>query len=188
MSVTDVLSRISAALNRAGITYMLSGSVASAYYGPPRSTQDIDIVIAATPDQLRRFINLLPPGDYYADIEAALEAHKRQSMFNVIDMATGWKIDFIICKSRAFSEEELRRSAPVVLHGVELYVATVEDVIISKLEWAKKAESIRQIDDVTRVLRMRWDSLDRKYLDKWIRELGLGTQWNSALRAAGIEE
>jgi hypothetical protein len=92
MSAADVLSRISATLNRAGIGYMLSGSFASAYYGPPRATQDIDIVIAATPDQLRTLVHLLPISQYYVDLDAVLEAHKRQSMFNVIDMATGWKI------------------------------------------------------------------------------------------------
>src|SRR5438046_8136723 len=120
MSATDILYRISAALNRAGIAYMLSGSFASAYHGTPRATQDVDIVIAATIDQLRTFVHLLPADEYYVDLNTALDAHKRQSLFNVIDMVTGWKIDFIIRKSRAFSEEEFRRSTPVTLHGVEL--------------------------------------------------------------------
>ncbi|HEV2962860.1 MAG TPA: hypothetical protein VG649_13605 [Candidatus Angelobacter sp.] len=188
MSAADVLSRISATLNRAGIGYMLSGSFASAYYGPPRATQDIDIVIAATPDQLRTLVHLLPISQYYVDLDAVLEAHKRQSMFNVIDMATGWKIDFIIRKSRAFSEEEFRRSTLVILDGVHLFVASVEDVIVSKLEWAKLAESSRQIEDVAGILRMRWGSLDHTYLKKWILDLDLTVQWNNALRAAGIAE
>ena len=188
MSAADVLSRISVALNRAGIAYMLSGSFASAYYGPPRATQDIDIVIAATPDQLRTLVHLLPAGEYYVDLDAVLEAHQRKSMFNVIDLATGWKIDFIIRKSRAFSEEEFRRSTPVILHGVQLSVASVEDVIVSKLEWAKLAESSRQIEDVAGILRVRWDSMDHTYLKKWILDLDLAAQWDSALRTAGIVE
>jgi hypothetical protein len=60
MSAAKVLDRITAALEQAGIAYMLSGSFASAYYGTPRSTQDIDLVIAATPAQLEAFIRSLP--------------------------------------------------------------------------------------------------------------------------------
>ena len=100
------------------------------------------------------------------------EAHKRQTMFNVVDLVTGWKIDFIICESRAFSGEEFRRRAPFNLQGVPLFVASAEDVAISKLEWASLAQSERQIEDVTAILRMRWDLLDHTYLEKWIRGLG----------------
>lgn len=188
MSIEDVLLRISTALNRAGIGYMLSGSFASAFHGTPRATQDIDIVIAATTDQLRALVRLLPPGQYYAELDAALEAHKRQSLFNVIDMVTGWKIDFIIRKSRPFSEEEFRRRTRAILHGVELFVASVEDVIVSKLEWAKLAQSPRQIEDVAGILRMRWDSLDHAYLEKWTFELSLAAQWNDARRSAKIAD
>jgi hypothetical protein len=100
MSIQDVLQRIAAALDRAGIVYMLSGSFASAYYGAARSTQDIDFVIHASSEQLRAFIGALPEREYYSDLDSALEALQRQSLFNVIDQATGWKIDFIIRKSR----------------------------------------------------------------------------------------
>ena len=93
-------------------------------------------------------------------------------MFNVVDLVTGWKIDFIICESRAFSGEEFRRRAPFNLQGVPLFVASAEDVAISKLEWAKLAQSERQIEDVAAILRMRWDLLDHTYLGKWIRGLG----------------
>jgi predicted nucleotidyltransferase len=85
MSATGVIRRITATLDQAGIAYMLSGSFASAYYGAPRSTQDIDLVIAAAPAQLGAFVQGLPSDEYYADLDAALEAQKRQSLFNVID-------------------------------------------------------------------------------------------------------
>lgn len=102
MIFPEVLSRITSALDQAEIPYMLSGSFASAYYGSLRSTQDIDLVIAVTPSQLQTFIESLPVTEYYADLNAALEAQKRQSLFNVIDLKTGWKIDLIIRKGRVF--------------------------------------------------------------------------------------
>jgi len=186
MSVPDVFRRIIVLLDQAGIGYMLSGSFASAYYGAPRSTQDIDFVIEATPAQLRAFVDALPSNEYYADLNAALEAHQRQSMFNMIDLATGWKIDLIIRKSRAFSHEEFRRRQRVSLQDVSLFVASAEDAVISKLEWAKVAQSRRQIEDVAALLRVRWDLMDRSYLEKWIAELGLTDEWSDARRVAGI--
>jgi hypothetical protein len=153
MSVSEVFHRITSALGEAGIAYMLAGSFAGAYYGAPRSTQDIDLVIAATADQLRTFVQLLSNDQYYVDLDAALEARKHQSLFNVVDMATGWKIDLIIRRSRPFSEEEFRRRKLVNLQGRSLFVASAEDVVVSKLEWAKLAQSQRHIEDVAGIFK-----------------------------------
>jgi Nucleotidyltransferase of unknown function (DUF6036) len=188
MSVSEVFQRISSALDEAGIAHMLSGSFASAHYGTPRSTQDIDFVIEATPAQLRQFIEALPSRQYYADLDADLETHKRQSMFNVIDLATGWKIDLIIRKSRAFSQEEFRRRQRVSLHNVSLFVASAEDVVISKLEWARLAQSRRQIEDAAAILRVQWGALNHSYLTKWIDELDLQKEWDDARRVTGISD
>jgi len=186
MNVADVFPRITTAFEQAGVRYMLSGSFASAHYGVPRSTQDIDFVIEATSAQLQAFIELLPAADYYSDLDAALNALKQESMFNVIDHATGWKIDVIIRKSRPFSIEEFGRRQSISLQGISLFVASSEDVVISKLEWAKLAQSRRQIEDAAAILRMRWDALDHPYLEKWIAELKLKNEWDGAQRVAGI--
>jgi hypothetical protein len=188
MSIPEVLQRITTALDQAGITYMLTGSFASAHYGAPRSTQDIDLVIEASATQLRTFIQNLPTGEYYSDWDAALEAQRRESLFNVIDLTTGWKIDLIFRKSRPFSREELSRRQFVDLEGPRLFVASAEDVIIAKLEWARLAQSQRQLEDVAAILKVQWARLDRPYLDKWIAELGLNDQWSAARGVAGWPE
>lgn len=188
MSVPKILMAITSALDRAGIAYMLTGSFASAYYGFPRSTQDIDLVILATLAQLRDFIASLPAAEYYADLEAAIEANRRQSMFNVIDQVSGWKIDLIMRKSRPFSQEEFGRRRQVSLQGILLSVASAEDVLIAKLEWAKLSQSRRQIEDAAGILKSMHNSLDRPYLKKWIQELQLETEWTDALRIAGVFE
>lgn len=186
MNLPDVLPRIIAALDRAGVPYMLTGSFASAYYGSLRSTQDIDLVIAATPSQLRAFVESLPMSEYYADVDAALEAHKRESLFNIIDLKTGWKIDLIIRKSRPFSRKEFSRRQLLTIEGASLSVASAEDVILAKLEWSKRAQSQRQIEDAAGILKTRGFSLDRPYLDIWVRKLDLTKEWADAQRAAGI--
>jgi hypothetical protein len=105
-------------------------------------------------------------------------------MFNVIDLASGWKIDMIIRKSREFSQEEFKRRRQVNLQGVQLFVASAEDVIISKLEWAKRAQSQRQIEDAAGIMKMQDASLDRSYVEKWVRELNLTQEWDGAQRQA----
>jgi hypothetical protein len=188
MIASEVLRRITAALDKSGIAYMLTGSFASAHYGVLRSTQDIDIVVSASAAQLRALGSLLPSNEYYLDLDAALEAHRRESMFNLIDLATGWKIDLIIRKSRPFSLEEFGRRQMVDLQDLPLFVASAEDVVIAKLEWSKLAQSQRQIEDVASILKLRWESLDRRYLKKWISELDLDNAWHRAKLVSGISE
>jgi len=94
----------------------------------------------------------------------------------------------IIRKSRAFSQEEFRRRQRVSLHDVPLFVASAEDVVVSKLEWTKVAQSRRQIEDAAAILRMRRDALDNSCLAKWIDELGLKKEWDDAERVAGIAD
>lgn len=186
MSNEDAFRRITSALDRAGIAYMLTGSFASVHYGAPRATQDIDIVIEADPTVLKSFVQSLERDEFYADVGAALEAQRKESMFNIIDRETGWKIDLIIRKSRAFSKEEFNRRCAVDLEGIRIFVASAEDIVIAKLEWAKLGKSQRQIDDVATILRLRRDALDRSYMEKWISTLELGEEWGAARLAAGM--
>ncbi|MGH7489915.1 MAG: hypothetical protein ACREMY_30555 [bacterium] len=171
------------ALGKAGIGYMLTGSFASSYHGLPRTTQDIDIVISPTADQLRILVSFLPTTEYYFDLSAALDAQRREGMFNVLDLATGWKTDFIIRKSRPFSRTEFDRRISAEVQGIQLFIATAEDVVIAKLEWAKRGGSQRQIEDAGGILRIRGAHLDTAYIENWVRELGLVEQWTSAKQA-----
>jgi hypothetical protein len=116
-----------------------------------------------------------------------LEACRRRSMFNAIDNVTVLKVDFIFRKMRSFSLEEFGRRQTALVQGVELSVATGEDVVISKLEWAKLGESARQIEDVVGILKVRGKELDRAYIEKWISELDLSSEWTRARQSAGLE-
>jgi hypothetical protein len=164
---------------------MLTGSFASAFHGLPRATQDIDFVIAPARDQLRAFVSRLPAAEYYADEAAALEALAGESQFNVIDLRSGWKVDLICRRSRPFSRTEFDRRRRADLEGLPLFVATAEDVILAKLEWAKLGGSARQVEDAAGILRVRRGELDREYLATWVEELALSREWDAANGAAG---
>jgi hypothetical protein len=186
LTVDEVFRRVTSALERVGIPYMLTGSFASSYHGVVRATQDIDLVISPTTDQIRALIKLLPEAEYYADENAALEAQRLQRQFNVIDRMTGWKIDLIFRKSRPFSLREFERRETVDFHGMSLAIATVEDVLLAKLEWAKRGGSQRQIEDAAAILRIRAGGIDLQYIREWTKELQISEQWHEACRIAGI--
>ena len=90
----------------------------------------------------------------------------------------------IIRKSRDFSREEFARRRPASLQGVQLFVASAEDLIVAKLEWAKVGHSQRQIEDAGVILRVQSTLLDRSYLEKWASVLGLEREWEAVRRMA----
>jgi hypothetical protein len=168
----EFLNSIISALDKAKIPYIFSGSVASSYHGQPRATNDADIVIAPTVQQLEILLQLLE-GKYYVSLTAAMDALKHNSAFNIIDIEGGWKADLIICKNRPFSTEEFRRRSNAELYGTNVWILSAEDIILSKLEWAKQSESERQFQDALGVAIAQWRHLDLGYLKKWAKELGI---------------
>ncbi len=166
------LEQIIKALCHAGIPYMISGSIGSSFHGLPRATNDADIVIDPTPNQITSFVKSLGP-EYYVSEQAAAEAVENRSMFNVIHMQSGCKADLIICKKRSFSREEFARRIPVHFLGIKACILTPEDSILSKLEWNKGRRSENQWKDALGVLKIQKDNLDFNYLKKWAAELGI---------------
>jgi hypothetical protein len=177
-AAADFLARLTAMLAGAGIPHMVVGSFASSFHGIPRSSQDLDLVIDPEPESLRRFLADLSSADYYADADAAFDAFARRSQFNVIDMATAWKADLIVRKARPFSIEEMRRRTEGDLLGARTFVASAEDTLISKLEWAKiGGGSELQLRDAAGILQLRGADLDVAYVERWVQELGLEDLW-----------
>lgn len=147
-------------------------------------TQDIDIVIDPTISTLPNLIKNLPQDAYYADEAAAHDALLRRSMFNVMDLQTGWKIDFIIRKARPFSIVEFQRRKPARLFDVNTFIAAPEDVILAKLEWSSLSGSDRQLADVAGMFLAKYNELDTEYLEKWAIELGVLHLWHKVQRAS----
>ncbi len=179
MSVIPFLARLTGALDRAGVPYMLAGSFASSFHGEPRMTQDVDLVIATDRDGVLRLADELGEEDWYVDRDTALDALRRGSWFNIIDLASGWKADLIVRKARPFSVSEFRRRERVPVAGLAVWMATREDIVIAKLEWAQRTGSTRQLRDVAGILRAGRGTVDEAYLSQWIAELGLTETWEA---------
>jgi hypothetical protein len=165
-------------LDGLGIPHMVTGSVASSYHGRPRSTHDADVIIDPAPEQLDALVRSLLDAGFYVDGERARDALRRRLQFNAIQTQSAFKIDLIIRKDRPFSREELERRQPAELSpGTRVALASAEDTILSKLEWAKKAgRSERQIEDAAGVLMVN-PGIDRAYVERWASELGILELW-----------
>jgi len=171
LSLQELLAAVTEALQHAGVPYMVVGSLASTFHGEPRATQDIDIVIDPQPQQLADLITSFDSDTFYVgDGHAALAS---RGMFNVIDVAGGWKIDFIVRKDRAFSKLEMTRRIEAEVLGVRVFVATAEDTVVAKLEWAATSGSERQRADAAAVIAVSGDMFDWDHLWRWADALGL---------------
>lgn len=183
ISQEDFLTNLIKELDRHGIPYMLTGSVASSLHGQPRATKDVDIVIAAAKEQVLNLVKALGE-NYYVSPNAIQEAFAHNSMFNVIDSVSAWKADFIIRKDRPFSKNEFERRRIAAIKGLNVWVASPEDIILSKLDWAKASGSEQQFRDALGVAVVQYDRLDVNYLRKWARELGVDIVLNQILEQA----
>lgn len=168
----EFLERLIRLLDTAGIPYMVAGSMSSSLHGRPRATQDADVVIDPTGDQLDSLLALLEQG-YYVSREAALDALRHRTMFNVIDLDGGWKADLIILKDRPFNRQEFERRRQIDAMGQMLWVVSPEDIILSKLEWMKGRASEVQYADALGVAVIQWGNLDLEYLHRWAGPLGV---------------
>ena len=185
MSLTAFLQKVVEILDEAGVQYMLTGSLAAAYYAVPRATQDIDLVLETESEGVVRLVGGLLAEGWYVDKDAALEAQRSRGQFNTIDPDSGWKADFLVRKERPYSLEEFGRRQRIFILGVDVAVASVEDVVISKLEWALLGDSALQRRDVVQLLERSWTRLDHTYLQKWIAQLGLEPEWDAACAQVG---
>lgn len=168
-SELDLLLDVARRLEQAGLDYMLTGSMALNHYAQPRMTRDIDFVLAL----LLKDLDLLPlvfGEDFYFSPEAAREAIFQQSCFNAIHQESLIKVDFMIRKREDYRLIEFERRRRIEVSGHPLWIVSKEDLILSKLDWARQSQSERQLSDVENLLAT---GADMDYLRTWSQRLNL---------------
>ncbi len=173
------------ALAAMGIEFHIGGSVASSLYGVARSTIDVDLVADIRHDQVDAFVARLAAA-YYVDAAAIVEAIRHQRSFNLIHLATMYKIDIFVMKDRTFDQVTRRRTRAMRLdegNPRTFAVASPEDTILSKLESYRLGGEVseRQWPDIVGVIRVQADQLDRAYLRDWAAELDVADLLRRAL-------
>jgi hypothetical protein len=170
-------------LNRLGLRYIVTGSVAAILYGEPRLTHDVDLLIFLRTEDIRRLTETFPaPAFYLPPPEAiALEiAREQRGHFNLIHAETGFKADFYTSGRDELNAWAFRRARRMEFQGEPIAVAPPEYVIVRKLEYFREGGSEKHLRDIRAMLAVSGDQLDRAELEEWIRRRGLEPQWKQA--------
>ena len=165
----DVLRDVSQRLASGGVAFMLTGSMAMNYYAQPRMTRDVDLVVQLAPEQIDLIMRMFET-DFYVDRQAVARAIAERSVFNLIHNETIIKFDCIVLKKDQYRQEEFARRRWVSLGDFETWIVSREDLILSKLYWARDSKSEMQLRDVKNLLT---PECDMPYLDSRAEDLGV---------------
>ncbi len=176
------------ALDALNVPYLIGGSFAAAVYGVARLTADADLVADLRTEQVDQLARRLS-ADFYLDVESMHEAIRQRSSFSLIHFKTMFKVDVFIPKRRPYSQIQLERrvSQPLSVEiGQQVYFSSVEDSILSKLEWYRLGHEVsdRQWNDILGMIKMQSERLDLAYLRQWAAALNVADLLEKALREA----
>ena len=170
-------------LNRRDLTYYLTGSMASNFWGIPRTTHDLDFVVHIGSSQVKALVDEFT-GDFYIDEAAVRSAFAPPYQFNAIDTRSAIKVDFWLSRPAPFDQEMLRRRVRQSIGTTPAWIATAEDVILHKLIWNRITPSDRQLRDAAGVSAVQGAALDVDYMRGWAEELGLSEDLEKILSGA----
>ncbi|HEX6051854.1 MAG TPA: hypothetical protein VFZ21_21445 [Gemmatimonadaceae bacterium] len=170
----EVAADIGARLGALDVAWVIGGSIASSVHGEPRSTQDVDIVVAMLDRHVTPFAESIGR-DYYVDADAMRGAVRSGESFNAVHFGSAIKVAFFVAGDDPFEAERLRSRQRIEMPNGILYVDTAEHTLLRKLEWYRRGGEVseRQWRDVQAIARLQGDSLDRVHLQRWARRLGV---------------
>lgn len=172
-------------LEKLDVEYMLTGSLASSMQGEPRATHDIDLVVELRATVAQRLVEAFPPPDFYVSGERIRQAIRRKTMFNLIDLNSGGKVDFWLLTEDPFDRSRFARRRSARLFDKQFQVSSPEDTILMKLRWARESGgSEKQFGDAMRVFEVQYGALDHDYLEYWVERLEVRQLWGRLKREA----
>ena len=178
MEPSELLRHCVAALERLRLPYFITGSVATVYYGEPRFTNDVDVVVALPLQRVLQFCRAFPQPEFYLSEDAVREAVEHHGQFNIIHPTSGLKIDIMIPSDTPFNESRFARVNRVKpSKDYDAWFAAAEDVILKKLEYYREGGSEKHLRDIAGVLKISGDRVDLTYIASWAVRLGLESIW-----------
>ena len=164
-----ILRDVTERFERLGLSYMLTGSMAMTKYAMMRMTRDIDIVLEIKCSDAQRIITAFEP-DYYVPHSRVSSAITRKSMFNILHQRSLVKVDCVIRKDTEFQKFAFSNRRKIDFSGFDVWIISKEDLILSKLNWAKDSRSEMQMRDVASIIR---NGYDEEYVAMWAKKLDL---------------
>jgi hypothetical protein len=180
MEQFDLLRYLAHVIEDLGLRYFVTGSTATIFYGEPRFTNDIDVVVDLPESRIAEFCRRFPQDEFYVSETAAHEAVINKTQFNIIHPASGLKVDVVVPEPSPFNESRFARARR--LHAAEdfdAYFASPEDAIIKKMDYYRQGGSEKHLRDIAGVLKTSPGEIDRSYITQWARLMGLGDLWTA---------
>ena len=166
-------------LERLGVPYFVTGSIAAMTYGEARGTIDVDLVVTLRRDQVAELVRAFPQADFYVSEDAARQAVHARSQFNVLQPATGFRIDFMVAEKTPFNDSRFsRRSRRQLSDRCEAWVASPEDIVLMKLKYHRQGGSTKHLRDIAGMFDVSGESIDIGYIETWAGKLGLLQHWH----------
>ena len=170
-------------LNRAGIRYLVTGSVAAIFYGEPRLTHDVDFVVFLRDSDIEKLAEVFPSAEFYLPPPEIIttEAHREQrGHFNIIHLETAFKADVYLSGRDELNAWAFRRKQQVEFEKEPVMLAPPDYVILRKLEYYREGGSEKHLRDIRSMVAVSGEKLDWTALDEWIQRRGLQTAWELA--------
>ena len=167
----DLLIKVIDKINQLRIPYMITGGIASIFYGKPRLTHDFDIIVDIEEKDISKLVTIFKD-EFYVSSEVIQNAIENRSMFNIIHFDSGMKVDFWLLKNDEFDRKRFERRQRHVYSGREIFFSTPEDIILKKLVWFKESEIQKHFDDALDVSEIQKD-LDMDYITVWAKKLSI---------------
>ena len=185
MNQIESLTRFINELNSLRISYMITGAYAVSYFGLPRATHDLDIVVEIKPKDIdeicRKFVK-----EYLVDKDMVENAVRYGTHFSIICTSGDLKIDFWILKNKPSEQDRFGRRKKISLFGEPTYIISVEDMLLIKLEWFKRSKNTKHLDDAIGILKVQAGKLDKRYISAALKKFGIKRYWNLAVKKTEI--
>jgi hypothetical protein len=183
MEPSELLQRIVAILERLGLRYFVTGSMATIFFGEPRFTNDIDIVVDLPANRIAEFCAAFPAPELYLSEETVHRAVSRRGQFNIIHPSAGLKVDVMVPADSAFNRSRFSRVQRIrPAPGFDANFSSAEDVILKKMEAYREGGSEKHLRDIAGVFKISGDHLDRGYIAEWSDQMGTSEIWQEVLR------
>ena len=189
MEQSDLLRYVARVMQNLDLRYFVTGSTATIFYGEPRFTNDIDVVVDLSESKVAEFCRQFPADEFYVSETAAFQAVRGKGQFNIIHPASGLKVDVIVPKLNPFNQSRFARIKR--LHAGEDFeacFASPEDAIIKKMEYFREGGSEKHLRDIAGVLKTSREQIDIAYIAGWAKQMGLDNIWNAIQKRTGSEE
>lgn len=166
MTSDEALVAVIDALDHLGLPYMLTGSLASNFHGIPRSTRDADLVVDLPADGVGRLAAALPP-ELVLDRQASFETVTGTTRHVARLRGSVFLVELFQLSDDPHDISRLARRLRVQALGRHVWVAAVDDVVVTKLRWAAGGHRVKDLEDVRNVVAVSGDAIDWGYVRQW---------------------